>query len=345
MSGGADSSTCAALLLEQGHDVVGLTARMWKGEPAGRAESIVESARKVAAHLGISHFVLDASDVFENEVVSPFVMQYVRGETPNPCVVCNYHVKFGFLLAQAMALDCDALATGHYARISCGGNLCRLLKGNDPAKDQSYFLCRLTQSQLGMAMFPLGEMFKDRDVIPYAKKRGLPVNFGSESADVCFIEGDIAEFIRSRAGDHLRDGQIVDSNGAVLGTHNGLHRFTIGQRRGLGIAQGHPVYVTGLDTARNLVRVGPHDETMRDICLVRELQWISGSVPDLARSYDVRIRYRQDPAPAKLSWDSNGLLRVSFDDPQFAVTPGQAAAIYDGDEVLGGGWIAASAIE
>ena len=340
MSGGIDSSVAAALLVEQGHEVIGLTAHMWRdGSKCCSAEDI-QQARKVAWHLGITHHVLNADDKFKSEVVDPFVAEYLRGRTPSPCILCNQKIKFGFLLTRAAQLGCAALATGHYARVEQVNGAFHLYAGRDKTRDQSYFLHRLSQRQLAHSIFPLASLIKHEDVTAYARQKSLPLSSRGESQDLCFVANDdYGSFVETRSPGAAREGPIVDSNGKRLGTHKGLHNYTVGQRKGIGIQSPEPLYVVALDPAANTVRVGPRSETAAGTCIVRDTHWISGTPPSSGTSCQVRIRYRHEGASADLRLASDGSVEVHFREPQFAITPGQAAVFYDGDEVLGGGWI------
>lgn len=339
MSGGLDSSVVAALLTEQGVEVVGITAHMWKEGSRCCSMEDVQRAQKVAWHLGIKHFVLNAETDFRQYVVDPFVQAYIDGITPSPCVICNQRIKFGFLLTRARQFDCDGLATGHYARIDHDGDHYRLLKAADGNKDQSYFLHRLSQQQLAHTLFPL-DSWNKTDSREYARARKLPIEGRGESQDICFVtDGQCGDFIEAQGGPSRGKGNIVNSRGEVVAKHPGIHRFTIGQRRGLGIATGQPVYVTRIDAETNTITVGPRDEAMGQSCVMSGVHWISGSPPTPDKDYDVRIRYRHDAARARVEDSGDGRFNIAFHEPQFGITPGQAAVIYDDSEVLGGGWI------
>lgn len=352
MSGGVDSSTTAAMLVRAGEKVVGLTMRLCTpagldadGKPASAAEA---DAARVAAYLGIEHHVLDLRGEFEREVVRPFVASYLTGLTPCPCALCNPRIKFGLLLEAAEALGASRLATGHYARIERNGGRFRLRRAADPARDQSYFLFGLEQRQLAAALFPLGEFTKTR-VRELAREWGLPVAERSDSQEICFVPGnDYAAFVEAHsglaeAGNNPPDaspgfavgqGEIVTTSGRVLGRHAGIHRFTVGQRRGLNVAIGEPLYVIATDPATRRVVVGRNDELLRRSFRIRDTNWIAFDEQPAEFSAAVKIRNKHDAAPAVVRGDE-----VTFEEPQRAVTPGQAAVFYDGDLVLGGGWI------
>jgi len=343
MSGGIDSSVAAAILVDQGLEVIGLTAHMWKENSRCCSEEDVKGAQKVAWFLGIRHYVLNASEVFSKNVVDPFVSEYMQGRTPSPCVVCNQMIKFGFLLARAMQFDCTALATGHYARVEQRGGFYRLLKAKDCARDQSYFLHRLSQRQLAHSIFPLGDWIKKKDVVAYTRNRSLPITPRKESRDLCFVpDGEYGQFVEGRVPEAKKKGRITDTNGRDIGTHEGIHRYTVGQRSGLGVSCSVPLYVTHLDAQENVVEVGKREEAFAQTCFLEDVSWIAGRPPENNRLYDLRIRYQHDGVPARIHHVGDSCVRVDFLAPQFAVTPGQAAVFYDGDEVLGGGWIASA---
>jgi tRNA-specific 2-thiouridylase len=340
MSGGVDSSVAAALLVDQGYEVIGLTAHMWKDGSRCCSIEDVDRARKISWHLGIEHFVLNAYDIFSKEVVAPFVSEYSAGRTPSPCVTCNKKVKFGFLLTRAVQMKCAALATGHYAKVEHHHDAYHLLKAKDTSRDQSYFLHRLDQRQLEHVMFPLADMLKATDIKDYVTKRKLPATSRGESVDLCFVPaGEYASFVEKHSDAPPQSGPIVDSSGIQLGTHKGLHNYTVGQRKGLGLAVGSPLYVTSMDRASNTLFVGTMDEAQGVSCTLTDLHWIADRAPDLSRTYSVRIRYQHDEAVAHITLRDNRSADVLFEQPQFAISPGQAAVIYDDEEVLGGGWI------
>jgi tRNA-specific 2-thiouridylase len=344
MSGGIDSSVAAGVLVDLGFDVIGLTAHMWKDGSRCCSIEDVERARKVAWFLGIKHYVLNACEVFEKEVVNPFVDDYLHGRTPSPCVICNKKVKFGFLLTRAVEFDCSALATGHYAGVERRNGDYHLLKAKDRDKDQSYFLHRLSQRQLAHTLFPLSDVMKKGDTMAYVEKKSLPVEQRKESQDLCFVpDGHHEVFVEKRCDRLLKRGVLKDADGRELGTHGGIHKYTVGQRRGLKISSPVPLYVTRIDAEQNAIEVGPRDQVMKQECRLEDVSWISGGCPDDGGRYRVRIRYNHQEAPATLEFSSDGGVGVRFEEPQFAITPGQAGVIYDGDEVLGGGWIGGKA--
>ena len=363
MSGGVDSSAAAAILKEQGHELVGFTMQLWNqrrgisvdenGDPLpSRCCSLddVYDARRVAEELGVPFYVLNLEDDFERDVVQPFVDSYLSGETPIPCVSCNSRLKFASLDRLAESLGCEKVATGHYARVEFdkASGRYRLLRGRNLQKDQSYFLWELTQQQLSRSLFPLGEMSKP-EVRDVAREHSLAVADKSESQEICFVpDGNYAGFIdrylkAEDAEDRLPgEGDIVSTAGEVVGHHSGIHRYTVGQRRGLGIAAERPLYVIGIDAPQNRVVVGEQDDLLAREFIAARVNWIALDNPREPVRCEVRVRYRHNPAPAAITPLENGRARVVFDEPQRAITPGQATVFYRGDEVLGGGWIVRS---
>lgn len=346
MSGGVDSSVAASLLAEQGHEVVGLSMQLYDAS-AGAAGfgtcctlDDLRDAGRVAAALGIPHYIVNFERQFDEQVVSNFVREYLAGRTPLPCARCNSDLKFATLLERALGLGADAVATGHYAGVKSDRvtGRYRLRRGADPAKDQSYFLFSLTQAQLARAVFPVGGFCKD-EVRSYARARRLPVAAKPDSQEICFVpDGDYAAFIERRTnGD--RSGVITDAAGRVLGRHRGIHRFTIGQRKGLGLAAGKPLYVLELRPSDNVVVVGPRRELERASFTVSGVNWIEGPAPDSPRRVVTQIRYRHPGAPGFVRPLGDGRALIELDQPQLAIAPGQAAVCYDGDTVVGGGWI------
>ena len=349
MSGGVDSSVAAALLAEQGHDVIGVSMQLYDQTGGhhrfGSCCSIddLHDARRVAAVIRIPHYILNFERQFDEQVVSNFVREYVQGRTPLPCTHCNTGLKFATLSERAAAFGADAVATGHYARVERDaqtGRFC-LKRGVDATKDQSYFLFALTQEQLARAVFPIGERSKDV-VRDYARRRHLPVADKPDSQEICFIpDHDYAAFVAARAGSVAQGGAIVDETGQVLGTHGGVHRFTVGQRKGLGLgdsSRAAPLYVVAIRPAERELVVGPKSALETTTLTVSNANWIDGPPVGSCRA-SVQIRHRHHPAPASVHALDGARVEVVFDTPQIAVTPGQAAVFYQDDVVLGGGWI------
>lgn len=347
MSGGVDSSTAAALLKEEGRDVIGITMHLWDfaGRPECCSTEAVEDARHVCRHLEIPHYTVDLRRAFEKTVIRNFADEYLRGRTPNPCVLCNSRIKWGALLRRAYELGAAFVATGHYARVERQGDRVLLRRGADTAKDQSYFLWALSSEQLAATILPLGGLRKS-DVRAYAAERGLRTARKRESQEICFVpEGDYGAFVRAHAGAHdlhspmLSEGPIVDRCGRILGHHRGAAFYTIGQRKGLGIALGRPVYVTHIDPRTNRVRVGDREEALGRAFVGAEVNWIAPEALVAPRRAEVQIRHRHPAAPALITPLRGNRVSVCFDRPQMAITPGQSAVFYEGDLVLGGGTI------
>ena len=343
MSGGVDSAAAALLLLQAGCDVTGVTLRLhgFRDRPGlcGSADEI-DTARSVAAALGIPHVVLDLSERFRERVMDRFVSEYVRGRTPNPCVDCNREIKFGALLDWALDQGADAMATGHYARVRFDGALGRwqLLRGADRRKDQTYFLYQLSQHQLSHLLLPAGDYEKPA-LRALAAAHGLSNAQRADSQDICFVpDGDYVSFLRQQ-GAELVPGHFVDESGRVLGRHKGLPCYTLGQRKGLGVSAGAPLYVLAKDPARNAVVLGADSALYTSELTAERVNWLSIPVPDGPLSVTARARYSQREAAAHVEPLPGGRARVVFRDPQRAVTPGQAVVFYDGDLVLGGGTI------
>jgi tRNA-specific 2-thiouridylase len=344
MSGGVDSSVAAALLAEQGHDVIGLSMQLYdqtEGQTSfGRCCTLddLHDARRVAAAINIPHYILNFERQFDEQVVSNFVREYTAGRTPLPCAHCNSDLKFATLLDRARGFGADAVATGHYARVETNGARYLLKRGVDAAKDQSYFLFSLTQDQLARARFPVGDRSKEA-VRDYARRRGLPVADKPDSQEICFIpDDDYAAFVTKRAPDADRNGVIVDESGRVLGRHAGIHRFTVGQRKGLGLSAASPLYVLELRPDDQQVVVGPRSALERTTLTASGMNWMIDR-PTAPRRVAAQIRHRHEPAPAAVLAIGDDRAEVVFDAPQMAVTPGQAVVFYDGDVVVGGGWI------
>lgn len=359
MSGGVDSSAVAAMLRAEGHSIIGLTLQLWnqrrlagrEGMPEtvqGRCCSIddVYDARRVAEQLGIPYYLVNAQERFEQEVVRPFVDEYLNGRTPIPCTLCNNHLKFDALLETARGIGAERIATGHYARNWFNSERGRwvLSRPADRSKDQTYFLFGLTQEQLSRTLFPLGEMCKP-EVRSMAAGHGLELAQKPDSQEICFIPGgSYSQFLRAyleEQGRELPDsaGELVASGGAVIGKHEGIHGFTVGQRKGLGLSAPEPLYVLKIHPDSSRVEVGPDSALYSRELRANRLNWVSVAEPREEIRVTVKIRHRHEPAPATLRVINNDEVRVVFDEPQRAITPGQSAVFYQEDEVAGGGWI------
>jgi tRNA-specific 2-thiouridylase len=357
MSGGVDSSVVAGLLHRGGDRVVGLTMQLWNQRrlpalapsgPTGRCCSLedVYDARHVAQHLGIPYYVVNFEDAFERQVVKPFIDEYLAGRTPIPCTLCNNFIKFDSFLEMAEGVGAERIATGHYARLAWNPDSGRweMRRSADRAKDQTYFLFGLTQPQLARTMFPLGG-FEKAQVRELARELGIPTAEKPDSQEICFVpNGDYAAFIdayfaeQGIAPDETR-GELVTADGRVVGEHSGVHHFTVGQRRGLGIAAPEPLYVIATEPATRRVIVGRNDSLLRSTMRVKDVNWISIAAPCEPVRAEIKIRNKHAAAPAMIRPLDETSVEVSFDEPQRAVTPGQGAVFYSGDLVLGGGWI------
>ncbi len=344
MSGGVDSSVAALLLHQRGYDVVGVTMKLYSLDQADLPDYYrgcctvddVEDARHVCQRLGVPHYVLNVQKEFETFVIDYFCAEYQKGRTPHPCIACNDKIKFNFLAHRAQALRAAYVATGHYARIEPGPAGFVLRKGLDPAKDQSYVLYGMGQTELAHTLMPVGAYAKD-EIRQMALDAGFPNAQKPDSQDICFIPlGDYKSFLKDRI--QPTPGDIVDTGGSVLGRHEGIEMFTVGQRRGLGLSGGEPRYVVRLEPGANRVVVGSREELFRREFRVSRVNYVSGRAPDGPTPVGVKIRYRFEEAPAVLLPTENGAV-VRFDEPQRAITPGQAAVFYHGDVVLGGGVI------
>jgi tRNA-specific 2-thiouridylase len=346
MSGGVDSSVAAGVLLEQGYRVFGVTMLLWPEDVPGAEEGCcgtvhLNDAREVCHRLGIPHYTMDLQKEFLSDVVHPFVATYLDGRTPNPCISCNEHLKFHHLLHKAKGLGADLLATGHYARIMVtGGNgSSRLARGVDTSKDQTYFLFTLGQEELSHLLFPLGEMTKEQ-VRRKAASLHLPVHEKPESQEICFVPpGGLRDFIRENAPDLPGPGKVVDTKGNVIGRHEGACFYTVGQRKGLGIASARPLYVVRIDAATNTVVMGSLDEATFVGLTASGVSWVADAPPGKNFEAQVQIRHRHTPAPSFITVADDSTITVVFNEPQHGVAPGQAVVVYDGDIVLGGGWI------
>jgi tRNA-uridine 2-sulfurtransferase len=361
MSGGVDSSAVAALLRAEGHNIVGLTMQLWNQRRlaghAGMPESVqgrccsiddVYDARRVAETLGIPYYVVNHEERFERDVVRPFVEEYLAGRTPIPCSLCNNHLKFDQLLVVARQIGADSVATGHYARVEFDelGGRWLLKRPTDRSKDQTYFLFGLTQEQLSRTLFPLGGMTKP-EVRELARQHKLAIAEKPDSQEICFVPGGdyksfLEAYLTEQGGDRTRvevGGEMVTTDGKVIGEHGGVHNFTVGQRKGLGVATGSPLYVIQIKNDTRQVVVGKDEELYTRTLYARQVNLISRSELREPIRVAVKIRHKHQPAPALMEADGPDAVRVTFDEPQRAITPGQAAVFYDGDIVVGGGWI------
>lgn len=346
MSGGVDSSVAAALLAGEGHEVIGLSMQLYDQSGGGaRFGSCctlddLHDARRVAARIGIPHYIVNFERKFNETVVSDFVREYAAGRTPIPCVHCNGDLKFATLVERAAGFDAAVVATGHYARVERAGahGRYRLLRGTDPAKDQSYFLFTLTQAQLAHANFPVGAL--DKAVVrEVARELGLQVAEKPDSHEICFVPGgDHAAFLQEH-GIGSTEGTIRDVDGQVLGGHGGIHRFTVGQRKGLGLSSPVPLYVVGIDAAERTVTVGPKSALEKRELTASGVNWVAGEAPAAGTRVTAQIRHRHPEAAATITPLGTGRVAAVFDEPQVAIAPGQALVMYSGPEVVGGGWI------
>jgi len=340
MSGGVDSSVAAALLVEEGYRVIGVSMRLW-GEASDSGCCSLDDfldARRVAAKLGIPFYVLDFGDEFRRNVVDPFVEEYLRGRTPSPCVRCNQFVKFASFWDRARELGADWVATGHYARIVRTDGRAQLWAGADPGKDQSYFLFSIQPQVLERMLLPVGGMSKP-EVRARAHELGLITAAKPESQEICFApKGEYAAFVERYSGVRAASGSIVDQDGRTLGAHEGIHHFTIGQRRGLGVSAAEPLYVTGIEPQSGTVQVGPRSAILSYGVVAGAVNWL-GDPPVAGMSVQVKIRSRFAPTPVRLETVAADGFVVRSESGLAAVTPGQAAVLYDGDRILGGGWI------
>jgi tRNA-specific 2-thiouridylase len=350
MSGGVDSSVAAALLHEEGHDVVGVSMQLYDqrdgGHEYGSCCSLEDlyDARRVASAVGFPHYIMNFERQFDDQVVSNFVAEYERGRTPIPCARCNSDLKFSALLERAQALGSELVATGHYAQVGrdeAGGRWV-LKRGTDDQKDQSYFLWALTQDQLSRAVFPIGGLSKQA-VREFARERGLPVANKPESQEICFIpDGDYAAFVARRASESIQDGPLVAQDGRLLGRHPGIHHFTVGQRKGLGLSSSTALHVLEIRPEDRAVVVGPRSALERRRLTAGGVNWIACERLKGSLRVSAQIRHRHTPAAGLIHAVDDGHVAMEFDSPQAAITPGQAVVFYDGEVVVGGGWIEGS---
>jgi tRNA-specific 2-thiouridylase len=335
-----DSSVAAALLKQDGHEVIGATLLLYTPSDTKQTPEAVRDASEAAAKLGIPHHVIDLRDIFARDIISYFCDEYSQGRTPNPCVRCNERIKFGALREKAQELGADFLATGHYARIETDKATSKRLlkKWKDPLKDQSYFLYRLTQEQLNFSIFPLGSLAK-KEVRQIAKDTGLPTSARTESQEICFIPGDDYAAFLDKFISADSPGPIIDNEENILGRHRGIRYFTVGQRRGLGITAPEPLYVTAIAPEKNAVVVGSKEQTYTETLVADDLNWISGNPPSFPLNIKARIRYRHPEVEATVTPLDDTSVNVKFYAPQMAAAPGQSVVFYDGDTVIGGGTI------
>ena len=348
MSGGVDSSVAAYLLKKDGYEVIGLSFELWDRRDAKKFSTCcsvetVELAKSVACKLGIEHYTVDVRDAFYRYVIEDFCDSYIAGATPNPCILCNKYIKFDFLLQKAKETGADVIATGHYARTcrsgTTGNSRILLKKGVDSRKDQSYVLYVMTQEQLSKTVFPLGNMRKE-ETRALAKEVGLASALRPESQDICFVgDGNYTDFIRDFAPEALKPGLIIDKEGKVVGTHNGIAFYTIGQRKRLGVSSLKPLYVADIDRGKNIITVGSREDAVRKRLRVKELNWISVETLSESVSAGVKIRSTMKEESAAIIPDGDKTVIVEFDEPQWAPASGQSAVFYDGDTVIGGGVI------
>lgn len=349
MSGGVDSSVAAWLLKEQGYDVIGVTMQIWQDEDTGIQEmeggccglSAVDDARRVAMDLGIPYYVMNFKKEFKNQVIDYFVQEYMEGRTPNPCIACNRYVKWESLLHRSLAIGADLIATGHYARIQeLPGGRFALRQSVTAAKDQTYALYNLTQEQLKRTLMPVGSYHKE-EIRDLAKKLGLPVAHKPDSQEICFIpDHDYAAFIEEYTGKTLPEGNFVDREGNILGRHKGISHYTVGQRKGLNLSMGHPVFVTAIRPETNEVVIGENEDVFTDVVRCRKLNWMAfDGLHGEEREVWAKIRYSHKGAPCRIREIGEDLVECRFAEPVRAATPGQAVVFYTGDYVAGGGTI------
>lgn len=351
MSGGVDSTVAAYLLKQQGYEVIGITMRLWAdGEEEFAADyggccslSAVEDARRVANALDIPFYVVNFKEIFKEQVITYFLDEYERGRTPNPCIACNKLIKFDALLKKALELDAHYVATGHYARINQENGRYVVRKSMAEAKDQTYALFNLTEEQLDHVLMPLGELSSKDETRKIAEGLDIAIARKSDSQEICFIpDDDYSRFVREERPSAVKPGKFVDSSGKVLGDHNGIVNYTIGQRKGLGVTFGKPMFVIGIDSRNNQVVLGEGDEVFGDSLIVDDVNLIAMDILDAPIRMECKIRYSAPPAPCVIEPNGDGGVMVKFDSPQRAITPGQAAVFYDGDVLVGGGMIRGS---
>lgn len=345
MSGGVDSSVAALLMKEQGYDCIGVTMKLYDNDDIGISREKtccslddIEDARNVAFRIGIPYYVVNFKDDFKEKVVDTFVNSYLRGWTPNPCIECNRHLKFEHLYQKARELECDVIVTGHYVQVVQEKEEWELKKAVDPSKDQSYVLYSLTQEQLSHTVFPLGGLTKEQ-VRKIAEEHGFINSGKKDSQDICFIpDGNYKRFMKEQYHIEIGTGEFVDKKGNVLGTHQGYYGYTIGQRKGLGIAAEHPYYVVDIQPEQNRVVLGTNEDLFRRTLIAEDFNWITGRDVE-AEVIQAKVRYRQQAQEARVKKLTDGKVEITFEEPQRAITKGQAVVLYQGDTVLGGGTI------
>ncbi|RDY28799.1 tRNA 2-thiouridine(34) synthase MnmA [Romboutsia weinsteinii] len=349
MSGGVDSSVAAYLLKQQGYEVIGVTMKLWQDDDDDLIENeggccslaAVEDARRVAENIGIPFYVLNFRDVFEKKVIEPFIDEYLNGRTPNPCIACNKHIKFDDFYKKARQIGCDYVATGHYAKIEKDEETGRyqLRKSVTDKKDQTYALYNLTQEQLEHTLLPIGDYEKDK-VREIAKEMGMDVHNKPDSQEICFVkDNDYAGYVKKHSKKRIEDGYFVDTNGNVLGRHKGIIHYTIGQRKGLGIAFGKPMFVVDIDPVKNTVILGGNEDIFSKELIATDVNLISIDKIDEPIRVQAKIRYSAKPSPATIYNNGENSIKIVFDEPQRAITKGQSVVMYDGDIVVGGGII------
>lgn len=347
MSGGVDSSVAAYLLKKQGYEVIGVTMKLWQDDNSNLLEleggccslSSVEDARKVCDKLDIPFYVLNFSEIFKEKVINPFIDEYLNGRTPNPCILCNKHIKFEDFFNKARQIGCDYVATGHYAKIEFDGNRYLLKKSITDKKDQTYALYNLTQEQLKHTLLPIGDYEKEK-VREIAKEIGIEVHNKPDSQEICFVkDNDYAGYVKKHAKKRIEEGYFVDTKGNILGKHKGIIHYTIGQRKGLGIAFGKPMFVVDIDPVKNIVILGDNEDIFKKSLIAKDINLISIDSIDKPLRVTAKHRYSAKPSLATVHKIDDNSIKIEFDEPQRAITKGQSVVMYDGDTVVGGGII------
>jgi tRNA-uridine 2-sulfurtransferase len=329
-------------LLKKGYDIIGLTAAFKADSKLDNEPCEYETARNIAKDLDFPHYIIPAQEIFQRQVIDKFLLEYSRGRTPSPCVICNQLIKFGFLLDQAKKMNCSFVATGHYARLINDNDCVHLKKARDNKKDQSYFLHRLSPEQLSSCIFPLGNLHKP-EIYELIKTHSISADYHSESQDLCFVNSPYAEMVEQKYPHLKKKGNILDIKGNILGTHNGFYHYTIGQRTAINIASATRKYVLNIDSKNNTITIGERSQSFRRLCKVEDINWIE-RISSSKINCSIRLRYRHKEAKAALKLLNKNSALCSFAEPQFAITPGQAAVFYKGNTLLGGGWIGSFAV-